>query len=554
MFRTHHHQDGAGSRLRRLGMLAGATTACILLASVTGSGTAGAATGAPRPVLRATAINLHQGYEKALTHAWHGKISGVIYPHGKQPKPAGSSAACAEPDCPVVYNGGLVQQDPKVYLLLWGPNWSTSSAEEASAAYLQRFYSGLGVQPQDTWSRITEIYGDGSGSPSFSGSVFMGTWYDTSKPPFAVTPVQLAAEADIFAVSEGLTNPDDQIVIATQSGTCPLYFACPGATGPLGSAPDCGWHANSLGLDAGLPFISLPYEPDGVGCDGPFGGPFDGFSIDGGHEYAETVTDPYPVTGWWDPNDTSDGESAIGGGEIADKCAADNDGYVTLSTGTFAMQQLFSNAAYAATGQGCTFAWPDNVTLTSPGSQSTTVHTTVSLQVQGTSSASYPLTFSASGLPTGLSIGSSTGLISGTPTANGIYNVSITAHDESGASSLTSFTWTIHPYNDTVSVTSPGAQGGFREISERVQITATSTGGYKLSYQATGLPAGLSINSSTGLISGVPAATGSWRVTVIATDADGAPGEAIFSWTINQLPCFPHCSLPRPTGKASPTR
>jgi hypothetical protein len=215
---------------------------------------------------------------------------------------------------------------------------------------------------------------------------------------------------------------------------------------------------------------------------------------------------------------------------------------VGLSTGTFAMQQLFSDAAYAATGQGCTFAWPDNVTLTGPGSQSTTVHTSVSLQVQGSSSAAYPLTFSAVGLPAGLSIGSSTGLISGTPTTNGIYSAFITARDESGASSLAGFTWTIHPYNDTVTVTNPGAQGGFRGINEKVQITATSTGGYKLTYQATGLPPGLSINSSTGLISGAPVDTGSYRITVTATDTDGAAGAATFSWTINQLSCFPHCS------------
>ena len=59
----------------------------------------------------------------------------------------------------------------------------------------------------------------------------------------------------------------------------------------------------------------------------------------------------------------------------------------------------------------------DTVTVTNPGPQSSTVGTAVSLQIQATDSASgQTLTYSATGLPAGLSI-SSSGLISGTPTA-----------------------------------------------------------------------------------------------------------------------------------------
>src|SRR6202043_4224878 len=47
------------------------------------------------------------------------------------------------------------------------------------------------------------------------------------------------------------------------------------------------------------------------------------------------------------------------------------------------------------------------------------------------------------------------------------------------------------------------------------------------------LPAGLSINSSTGLISGTPTATGTGSVTVTAKDTTGAAGSATFSWTVN---------------------
>jgi subtilase family serine protease len=86
----------------------------------------------------------------------------------------------------------------------------------------------------------------------------------------------------------------------------------------------------------------------------------------------------------------------------------------------------------------------NTVTVTNPGSQSGTVGTAASLQVSASDSASgQTLTYSASGLPTGLSISSSSGLISGTPSAAGTYSVTVTAKDTTGASGSASFTWTI---------------------------------------------------------------------------------------------------------------
>ncbi|MBO0839949.1 MAG: putative Ig domain-containing protein [Sciscionella sp.] len=86
----------------------------------------------------------------------------------------------------------------------------------------------------------------------------------------------------------------------------------------------------------------------------------------------------------------------------------------------------------------------NTVTVTNPGSQTGTAGTAASLQIKASDSASgQTLTYSASGLPTGLSINSSTGLISGTPSANGTFNVTVTVKDSTGASGSTSFTWTI---------------------------------------------------------------------------------------------------------------
>ncbi|MFJ9707038.1 putative Ig domain-containing protein [Streptomyces sp. NPDC101234] len=85
----------------------------------------------------------------------------------------------------------------------------------------------------------------------------------------------------------------------------------------------------------------------------------------------------------------------------------------------------------------------NTVTVTNPGSQSTATGSSVSLQISATDSASATLTYSASGLPTGLSISSSTGLISGTASTAGTYSTTVTATDSTGASGSASFTWTV---------------------------------------------------------------------------------------------------------------
>jgi hypothetical protein len=87
---------------------------------------------------------------------------------------------------------------------------------------------------------------------------------------------------------------------------------------------------------------------------------------------------------------------------------------------------------------------------------------------------------------------------------------------------------------NTVTVTNPGTQTSTLGTAASLQVQASdSASGQTLTYSATGLPAGLSINSSTGLISGTPTTTGTSSVTVTAKDGTGASGEATFSWVVN---------------------
>jgi serine protease len=289
-----------------------------------------------------------------------------------------------------------------------------------------------------------------------------------------------------------------------------------------------------------LAFTNLPYIPDaGASCGQNFvnsgsAGTLDGVTIVEGHEYAETVTDQFPAGGWTDSSGAEDG----------DKCAWISSGQgasqnISLTTGSFAVQSTWANDFNSGAG-GCEVSHPivtnggNTVTVTNPGSQSSTVGTAVSLQVQATDSASgQTLTYSATGLPAGLSINSSTGLISGTPTTATTSSVTVTATDGTGAAGSASFSWTVTSNGNTVTVTSPGNQSSTVGTAVSLQIHATdSASGQTLTYSATGLPAGLSINSSTGLISGTPTTATTNSVTATATDTTGAAGSATFSWTV----------------------
>ena len=126
------------------------------------------------------------------------------------------------------------------------------------------------------------------------------------------------------------------------------------------------------------------------------------------------------------------------------------------------------------------------VTVTNPGSQTSALSTAASLQIKATDSATgKTLSYSATDLPIGLSISSSTGAVTGTPTAAGSYTTTVTVNDGSGASSV-NFNWTIGAgIGNTVTVTNPGNQTGTVGTAVSLQIKASdSAAGQTLTYTA----------------------------------------------------------------------
>jgi hypothetical protein len=160
------------------------------------------------------------------------------------------------------------------------------------------------------------------------------------------------------------------------------------------------------------------------------------------------------------------------------------------------------------------------------------------LSLTATDAAGDTLTYSATGLPSGVFINSSTGAITGTVGLGAYgaspYQVTVTVAG-GGSSASHSFIWTVTP---RVGLANPGTQGDAGGDNVSLQVNATGFAGGSLSYSVTGLPSGLSINASSGLISGsIPTSAISsspYNVTVKANDGTATATQA-FPWDVVAL-------------------
>jgi hypothetical protein len=151
-------------------------------------------------------------------------------------------------------------------------------------------------------------------------------------------------------------------------------------------------------------------------------------------------------------------------------------------------------------------------------------------------------------LPAWLSIDASTGILSGRPLNSdvGVIDLTVTATDGAGASATSSFQLTVSNTNDVPVVVAPiGAAVGPEDLAFSYDVSASfadvdSIHGDTLTFSATlsggvPLPAWLSIDPVTGLLSGMPlnAAVGLLTVDVTATDSAGASATSSFQLTVS---------------------
>lgn len=276
---------------------------------------------------------------------------------GAKPRGGGSSN--------LNYHGGTggvgVETGPdKVYLVYWGSQW-TKNDPSGEAGIQQNFFNGVGGS---SWNNsVTQyceglssgtIFCNGGGTPAANpSSVLAGVWYDSASAASSrPTQSQLAAEAVNAANHFGNTTADlnktTQYVINTATGNSSSGF----------KTQYCAWHSSTSSSDGNIAYTNMPYITDaGASCGANFvnsgtTGLTDGITIVGGHEFGETETDIFPNGGWLDG----------GGAENGDKCSWISSGQgaaatITLSTGTFPVQSLWSNAFNKGAG-GCVLSYP----------------------------------------------------------------------------------------------------------------------------------------------------------------------------------------------------
>jgi hypothetical protein len=301
--------------------------------------------------------------------------------------PAGTVADSTAND--LVWHGGNagdgaigVEQTPAVYLVYWGTEWAngfqtadTDGTLYSSATlqrYLNSFFSHVGGSG---WANIQTQYCNvllpgasscvgGSGFVTNPAHQLKGVWTDPTPVP-----------SDIVASGLAQNLVDDPIAAEAMRASAHFGYDAqatyiiltPPRTIATGQPVYCGYHTQTTSVDglgnpyrlqyAFIPWLNENWPGIGTGGCGmhyvnptsnAFGnGIFDGYTIVTGHEYGEAVTDPDNFASW------QDGWLDAGGSENGDKCAWTGTANISLGKHAYAVQPLWSNEAFDATGSGC---------------------------------------------------------------------------------------------------------------------------------------------------------------------------------------------------------
>ena len=222
-------------------------------------------------------------------------------------------------------------------------------------------------------------------------------------------------------------------------------------------------------------------------------------------------------------------------------CSGVNAQYTAASNGFTVLNIGDSIAAYSAAAAAGTISTtlsgsaasnvPSGVALAIGVSGATAPAITTTSLPGGTAGAAYSQTVSATGgttpytwsvsagsLPSPMAINSSTGVISGTPSAAGTSSFTIEVSDANGLTATQPLSIAVVPATPVITTASlPGATTGAAYSAGVAAIGGVTP--YTWSISAGSLPGGLSLGSSTGAITGTPSAAGTSSFTVKVTDS-----------------------------------
>jgi hypothetical protein len=290
--------------------------------------------------------------------AQRGPIAGIVPPFSKTPHRATATSDCNGPSAPdcglLLYGGGPVMHTSAVYAIFWLPAGYTSWDGQApySTNYqslIARYFSDL----QADSGLLTNVYGPGTqycdgtifGARNCNGVdpadrittdvTYGGSWVDTrafpangctdpfGDAPHCLTDAQLVDEIQHAIDVNGWTaSATNMFFVYTPRGV----QTCVDSGGPGGICAYnfyCAYHSNvGTGSDA-LIYANMAYPlfgsedvcRDSSDVQEPNGDIADAVLSTTSHEHDEAITDPEPVSGWFDAEDFTTG------GENGDKCA-----------------------------------------------------------------------------------------------------------------------------------------------------------------------------------------------------------------------------------------
>jgi hypothetical protein len=288
------------------------------------------------------------------------------------PHRAAMNLAAAASGGNLQYKGGVVQHDPTFYAVWWLPSGShfetlRNGLDSSYESLMKRF---LGDATSTNLSNLLEQYYDGSGNIQ-PGSTFGGDWTDTtpyphsgsSSDPIFQSDIEASVQRALDANPSWKTGDNAEVFVFTASGINSCFYQggdCTPPVNPTAAKSYCAFHSYFSSNRGYAIYANMPLDQSmraDLGGGNAVGCYFDGFPNDDStadsefsalsHELIETITDPYPNTGWVDSNDD----------EIGDKCAYNfGTGYyfeganVSVGGDLYRIQQEWSNVNSGCAG------------------------------------------------------------------------------------------------------------------------------------------------------------------------------------------------------------
>ena len=260
-----------------------------------------------------------------------------------------------------------------------------------------------------------------------------------------------------------------------------------------------------------------------------------------GQAYGQTLT----ITGGTSPVTFTVSAGALPTGLSLNSGTGAITGTPTTTTGSpFSFTILATDAAGAAVTHVYSVAIdpvPAITTTTLPNWTEDQAYNQTVTTTGGTSP--FTFTVSAGALPTGLSLNTATGAITGTPTTTTGSPFSFTIQATDAAGTTTSQAFSVAIANQIV-ISTPSLPNWTVGQVYSQSITTTDMSPIVFGVSAGALPAGLSLNSTTGAITGTPTIANSFSFTITATDAELATGSQAYAVTIAPVPTITTATLP----------